>query len=184
MTKNLLFVARLIAACVLLCWQALAMPAIAQTSEVAALNSLPPLQIAHQTGLKVVIQVNQDSTIPNGIAKQVLAAKNLLDQYRAIGMKPGQDFEIAIVFRGDGAQFLLTDAAYDEKVAQPHGQGNPNRRMLDALAQGGVKFYECGVAMRLKGYVPKDIRPDSRIVVSGIGALVDFQKSGYIEVTP
>ena len=184
MTKNLLSAARLIAACALLSWQALATPALAQTPDGAALNSLPPLQIVNQTGLKVVIQVNQDSTIPNGIAKQVLAAKNLLDQYRAIGMKPGQDFEIAMVFRGDGAQFLLTDAAYDEKVKQPHGQGNPNQKILDALDQGGVKFYECGVAMRMKGYVPKDIRPDSRIVVSGMGALVDFQKSGYIEVTP
>jgi intracellular sulfur oxidation DsrE/DsrF family protein len=184
MTKNLLCAARLIAACALLSWQALATPAFAQTPDGAAPNSLPPLQIAHQSGLKVVVQVNEDSTIPNGIAKQVLAAKNLLDQYRAIGMKPGQDFEIAMVFRGDGAQFLLTDAAYDEKVAQPHGEGNPSQKLLDALAQGGVKFYECGVAMRMKGYVPKDIRPDGRMVVSGIGALVDFQKSGYVEVTP
>jgi intracellular sulfur oxidation DsrE/DsrF family protein len=184
MTKNLPSTAKLIAACALLFWQALATPAIAQTPDGAALNGLPPLQIVNQTGLKVVVQVNENSTIPNGVAKQVLAAKNLLDQYQAIGMKPGQDFEIAMVFRGDGAQFLLTDAAYDEKVAQPHGQGNPNRKLLDALAHGGVTFYECGVAMRMKGYVPKDIRADSRIVVSGMGALVDFQKTGYIEITP
>ena len=38
--------------------------------------------------------------------------------------------------------------------------------------------------MRLKGYTPQDILPYSRIVASGIGAMVDFQKSGYIAITP
>ena len=63
---------------------------------------------------------------------------------------------------------------------------NPFRRehMLDAMNQGGVKMYECGVAMRLKGYTPQDITSYSRIVVSGIGAMVDFEKSGYLSITP
>lgn len=147
-------------------------------------NTKPPLQITHQTGLKVVIQVNYPDTIPNGVGKQVLAAKNLFDQYTALGMKPGKDFEIAMVFRGDGAQFLLTDAAYDLKVKQPHPKGNPNRAILEAMSKGGVKMYECGVAMKLKGYSPEDIFPFSRIVVSGIGAMVDFEKSGYLSITP
>ena len=184
MTNKLLPAAKLFAAFALLSLQAFATPAIAQTPDTVAENTLPPLQIVHQTGLKVLIQVNEDSTIPDGVSKQVLATKNLLDQYQVLGMKSGKDYEIAMVFRADGAQFLLADAAYDQKVTKPHGQGNPNRMLLDALAAGGVKMYECGVAMRMKGYVPADLRPASRIVVSGIGALVDFQASGYIAVTP
>jgi len=38
--------------------------------------------------------------------------------------------------------------------------------------------------MKLKGYKPEDIFPFSRVVVSGIGAVVDFEKSGYMEITP
>lgn len=53
-------------------------------------NAKPPLQIVNQTGLKVVVQVNYSDTIPNGISKQVLATKNLYDQYTALGMKPGK----------------------------------------------------------------------------------------------
>jgi intracellular sulfur oxidation DsrE/DsrF family protein len=79
---------------------------------------------------------------------------------------------------------LLTDEAYDQKVKQPHPKGNPNRAMLEALNNGGVKMYECGVAMRLRGYSPQDILPNSRVVVSGIGAMVDFEKSGYLSITP
>ena len=45
-------------------------------------------------------------------------------------------------------------------------------------------MYECGVAMRLKGYTAQDLLPYSRIVVSGIGALVDFEKSGFLSITP
>lgn len=158
--------------------------AFAETSDNMAENTKPPLQIVNQTGLKVVVQVNYADTIPNGISKQVMAAKNLYDQYTALGMKPGKDYEIVMVFRGDGAQFLLTDEAYDQKVKQQHPKGNPNLAILDALNKGGVKMYECGVAMRLKGYSPQDITSYSRIVASGIGALVDLEKSGYLSITP
>ena len=158
--------------------------AFAETTFSLAENTKPPLQIINQSGLKVAVQVNYADTVPNGISKQVLAAKILYDQYTAIGMKPGKDYEIVMVFRGDGAQFLLTDEAYDQKVKQPHPKGNPNRALLDEMSNGGVKMYECGVAMRLKGYAPQDILPYGRIVVSGIGAMVDFEKSGYLSITP
>ena len=158
--------------------------AFAESGDNIAENTKPPLQIVHQNDLKVVVQVNYSDTVPNGISKQVMAAKNLYDQYTALGMKAGKDYEIVMVFRGDGAQFLLTDEAYDQKVRQPHPKGNPNLAMLDAMNQGGVKMYECGVAMRLKGYTPQDITSYSRIVVSGIGAMVDFEKSGYLSITP
>lgn len=177
-------IAKVLTAFAFIALHAISTPALAQTSSGASDSSKPPLQIVNRTGLKVAIQVNYSDTIPNGIGKQVLAAKNLVDQYEALGMKPGQDYEVVMVFRGDGAQFLLTDDAYDQKVAQPHPKGNPSRPMLDALSQAGVKMYECGVAMRMKGYAAQDILPNSRIVVSGIGALVDFAKSGYIEITP
>lgn len=147
-------------------------------------NTKPPLQIVHQTGLKVVVQINDTDTLPNGVSKQVLGTKNLHDQYKSLGMKEGKDYEIVMVFRGDGAQFLLTDAAYDQKVKQPHPKGNPNRAMLDALNKDGVVMYECAVAMKGKGYTPQDILPYSRIVESGITAFVDLQKSGYLPVTP
>jgi len=147
-------------------------------------NTKPPLQIVNQTGIKVVVQVNYSDTVPNGIGKQVMAVKNLYDQYSALGMKSGKDYEIIIVFRADGAQFLLTDEAYNLKVKQPHSKGNPNKAMIEAMHRGGVKMYECHVAMKLKGYKPEDIFPFSRIVVSGIGAVVDSEKSGYMEITP
>lgn len=147
-------------------------------------NTKPPLQISHQTAIKVVAQINYSETIPNGISKQVLAVKNLYDQYTQLGMKAGKDFDIVMVFRADGAQFLLDDEAYDAKVKQPHPKGNPNRPLLEALHAGGVTMYQCNVAMRMKGYKPEEILPFSRLVVSGMGALVDLEKSGYLPITP
>jgi len=158
--------------------------ALAQTAVPVAENTRPPLQIAAQTGLKVVIQVNYADTVPNGIAKQVLAAKNLFDQYASLGMQAGRDYDIAMVFRADGAQFLLSDEAYNKKVKSPHQGGNPNRALLDEMVKSGVRVYECGVAMRLKGYSAQDLLPYARVVVSGIGAMIDFEKSGYLSITP
>ncbi len=184
MSKNKRPAAMALAGLLILSLQGVSSTAFAETSDSMANNTKPPLQIVNQTGLKVVVQVNYADTIPNGISKQVMAAKNLYDQYTALGMKPGKDYEIVMVFRADGAQFLLTDEAYDQKVKQPHPKGNPNLAILDALNKGGVKMEECGVAMRLKGYSPHDILPYSRIVASGIGAMVDLEKSGYLSITP
>ncbi|MCX5825956.1 MAG: DsrE family protein [Deltaproteobacteria bacterium] len=60
----------------------------------------------------------------------------------------------------------------------------PNGAQIEALQQGGAKMHECNVAMRLLGYEPKDIFPFSRVVVSGVGAVIDFEKSGYLPITP
>lgn len=152
--------------------------------EGAAENLKPALQIINQTGLKVLVQVNSGDPAPNGMSKQVMVVRNLYEQYSSLGMKPGKDYEIAMIFRADGAQFLLSDEAYDLKVKQPHGKGNPNRAVLEALAKAGVKMYECQVSMQMKGYEPADILPFSRTVMSGIGAIIDFEKSGYQQITP
>ena len=173
-----------IAALLVMSFASISSGAFAETKAPQTENTKPQLQIINQKDLKVVVQVNYADTVGNGISKQVLATKNLYDQYTALGMKAGKDYEIVMVFRADGAQFLLTDEAYDKKIKAPHGQGNPNREILDELSKGGVKMHECGVAMKLKGYTPQDILPYSRILVSGIGAMVDFQKSGYIAITP
>jgi len=184
MNKRIGFVAMAVVGLLALFLQAVPATASAQSGAAPAENAKPPLQIVNRTGLKVVVQINSPGTIPNGISKQVLAVKNLHDQYAALGMKPGKDYEIVMVFRGEGARFLLTDEAYDAKVKQPHPKGNPSRDLIEALHQGGVRMYECGVAMKMLGYQPKDILPFSRVVVSGIGALVDFEKSGYLPITP
>jgi intracellular sulfur oxidation DsrE/DsrF family protein len=184
MRKNIGIFKMALAGLLVMSLSGLAATAFAETSASPAENTKPPLQIVNQKDLKVVVQVNYSDTVGNGLSKQVLATKNLYDQYTALGMKAGKDYEIVMVFRADGAQFLLTDAAYDKKVKQPHAKGNPNRAILDELSNAGVKMHECGVAMRLKGYTPQDILPYSRIVASGIGAMVDFQKSGYIAITP
>lgn len=160
------------------------LPVYADSPPVVAESTKAPLQIENRTGIKVVVQVNSADATSKGIGKQVLGVKNLLDQYTALGMVSGRDFEIAMVFRGDGAQFLLTDEAYDSKVKDSHPNGNPSRLMIEALHQGGVKIFECQVAMKLKGYGVNDLLPFTRVVVSGIGALVDFEKSGYLPITP
>ena len=158
--------------------------AFADTGGDMAENTKPPLQITNQTDIKVVAQINYTDNTPKGISKQILAVKNLYDQYTKLGLKAGKDYDIVMVFRADGAQFLLTDEAYDKKVKKPHPKGNPNKAILEVLQKGGVKMYECSVAMKIKGYEAKDIFPFARPVVSGMGALIDFEKSGYLPITP
>ena len=65
----------------------------------------------------------------------------------------------------------------------PHPKGNPNRALLETLYANGVKMYQCNVAIKLKEYEPQDLLAFSRLVESGIGALVDLEKSGYLPMT-
>ena len=125
MSKRVGSVAMAIAGLLILSLQGISSAAFAESNDAMAENAKPPLQIVNQTGIKVVIQVNYADTIPNGVGKQVLAAKNLYDQYTALGMKPGKDYEIAMVFRADGAQFLLNDDAYDQTVPANVPSGLP-----------------------------------------------------------
>lgn len=69
-------------------------------------------------------------------------------------------------------------------MKQPHPKGNPNKAILDALNNGGVKMYECAEAMQLREYAPMDLLPSGPVVVSGIQATVDFEKAGYLSITP
>ena len=55
--------------------------------------------------------------------------------------------------------------------------------MIEDMHKGRVKMYECHVAIKLKAYKPEGIFPVSRVVVSGIGAVVDFEKFGYMDIT-
>jgi len=184
MTKKMRFMTIFVITVFGLFLQMMSLASWAHSAVSEAENTKLPLQISHQTAIKVVVQINYSDTIPNGISKQVLAVKNLYDQYTHLGMKAGKDYDIVMVFRADGAQFLLNDEAYDAKVKQPHPKGNPNRALLEALHAGGVTMYQCNVAMKMKGYEPEEILPFSRLVVSGMGALVDLEKSGYLPITP
>ncbi|OGP57533.1 MAG: hypothetical protein A2162_12210 [Deltaproteobacteria bacterium RBG_13_52_11b] len=59
--------------------------------------------------------------------------------------------DLLMVLRADGAQFLLTDEAYDLKVKKPHPKGNPNKAMVEVMHKGRVKMYECHMAMSVVG---------------------------------
>ena len=164
--------------------QGIPLSVYADSSSPTVESKKAPLQIEARTGIKVVAQINSADTTPKGISKQLLGVKNLLDQYTALGMIAGRDFDVAVVFRGDGAQFLLNDQAYYAKVKDAHSNGNPSRQMIEGLHQLGVKIFECQVTMKARGYDNEDLLPFSRVVVSGIGALVDFEKSGYLPINP
>jgi hypothetical protein len=80
MSKTKRPVTMAIAAFLMLSLQGISATAFAETGDTMANNTMAPLQIVNQTGLKIAIQVNYSDTVPNGISKQVLAAKNLYDQ--------------------------------------------------------------------------------------------------------
>jgi intracellular sulfur oxidation DsrE/DsrF family protein len=159
-------------------------PVFAEPAAGSAGNMYPPLDIVNRTGIRVVAQINSSDTFSNGMNRRVMGVRNLFDNYIASGMQAGKDFEIIMVFRGDGASALLNDDAYDQKVSQPHAKGSPNRGVLEAMHKGGVKMYECSMTMKGRGYRPEDLFPFSRIVVTGIGAIVDLEKAGYLPITP
>ncbi|HUJ19556.1 MAG TPA: DsrE family protein [Nitrospirota bacterium] len=181
--RKSIFKIYLVASCVLVILGAWS-PVFAEPPAGTTESMKPPLDIVNKTGIKVVAQINSAEIFSNGVNRQVMGVKNLFDNYTSSGMLPGKDFEIVMVFRGDGGSALLNDDAYAKRVAQQQATGNPNRGVLEAMSKGGVKMYECSMTMKGRGYRPEDLFPFSRVVVTGIGAIVDLEKSGYLQITP
>jgi len=60
----------------------------------------------------------------------------------------------------------------------------PYREMFEALTQKGVRFYFCQNPFKTFGLSTELVPPPAEVISSGIRALVDWQKEGFIYIRP
>lgn len=60
----------------------------------------------------------------------------------------------------------------------------PYEEMFKALTEKGVKFYFCQNPFKTFGLSTELVPPPAEVISSGIRALVDWQKEGFIYIRP
>lgn len=148
-------------------------------------------QITHclkrRSHVKLVIQANEFcmDRVANAECTRPYALLNLVKMIEDFeithGMKPGRDYEMAVIAHTKGGPLMLKD----ETVNQFRGN-------VEKLMQKGVKFYLCQNATRAMirtGLLPAgdataNIIDGVKYVTAGITAVTDFQYQGYVYVQP
>jgi len=155
--------------------------------------------VKSRTNVKMVIQDNAfcrdavadadcgDPTYANGNLTGAGRAYALAQAYSIIrdyevthGMRPGVDYEIAIVAHGTGGKHMLD---------MPFNKYKDN--VVD-LMNKGVKFYFCMNTVRsfmkkgmFNGTTPTaKLIPGVEYVTGGLTAIADLQKQGYVYIQP
>ena len=137
--------------------------------------------------VKLVVQANQfcmDNLLNAECTRPyaLLNVTKMIEDYEIThGMKPGRDYEMAVIAHTKGGPLMLKDETK-----------NQFKSHVETLLKQGVKFYLCQNATRSmikKGLLPAgdatvNIIDGVEYVTAGITAVVDFQYQGYVYVQP
>ena len=96
--------------------------------------------------------------------------ENAISDYNITHGMDRDDRDIVAVVYGNGANLILKDNLFEDKV--------------ESLLANGVKIYFCQNTARAKGIKLEDMIDGVEFITSGVTALADFQRLGYSVVTP
>lgn len=136
-----------------------------------------------RTDINNVIAWNSAQLNKSGVAQQARVTNNLIKNYETIyDMVLEEDFNLLVVAYGAGGRWLLSDESYNRTYSV--NTGNPTRALAEQLIAHGVTIYMCQNTMRSNGWITSDLIPGTKMVPSGVAALLDFQALGYHQITP
>jgi intracellular sulfur oxidation DsrE/DsrF family protein len=130
--------------------------------------------------VKVVFQLNANAGC-YGLGN----ITNVIDDYEIThGMVRGRDYQLAAIVHSAGGTMMVKNGV--------NGFANPCEAQVSALIAKGVKFYFCqnttraylGNGRLTAGMVKEQVIDGVEYVTAGLGALGDFQSSGWKYVQP
>ena len=123
---------------------------------------------------KVIFDIYVTASDPDVHSRRLESVARFLNMHALRGVKL-ENMHVAVVFHGKATKDILTDDAY-QKV---HQLDNPNRELIDALADSGVRLYVCGQTTDFLKYKRQDILPEIKIALSAMTQLALYQSQGY-----
>lgn len=113
----------------------------------------------------------------NGVNKGLNSIAHSLNMFGASAISP-EKIQIVSSISGPATSIILTDKAYRVK----YGKDNPNTKIIDLLANNGVKFYVCSQAVIYKKIKQGDINPHIRSALSGASVMANYQLKGFVRM--
>ncbi len=88
---------------------------------------------------------------------------------------PSANVHAVLVLHGSASRALLQNEVYRDKFSVD----NPDRELINALAEAGVEIVLCGQSAMSRGFYKELIVPEAKIALSAMTALVLYQSDGY-----
>jgi intracellular sulfur oxidation DsrE/DsrF family protein len=123
---------------------------------------------------KAVFDVYKTASQNDVYSRRLESVARFINMHTLRGV-PLEKIDLAVVIHGKAVKDILVDEKYQQKYGSP----NPNKELIQALAEAGVKFYVCGQTVDFLNYRRSEILPEIKIALSAMTQLVYFQAEGY-----
>lgn len=111
---------------------------------------------------------------PEEMAYSFNNVARLLNLYGAAGLQAKQ-INVVLAVHGPATYALLDDKTYTSK----YGYFNPNRNLLKALQEAGVRITVCGQSLIGRGIDPAQLIEDIEVATSMLTTVTTYQLKGY-----
>lgn len=148
-------------------------PVIQSAGEVFAVPS-PDVPAPTDRTYRAVFEVVDTPDSHERINLSFNTAARFLNMHVRAGV-PLEQLHLALVVHGPAGKDLLTDEAYRER----YGTANPNTRVIEELADAGVRIILCGQTAAARDLPREVLAPPVEVALSAMTALVLLQDEGY-----
>lgn len=147
---------------------------------VAPESSASPVTL--DTDIAFVCPISEDKWNEElGIGAGLVGLREVLQQYKAIGLKV-EELHASAVVHGAAGYWLLKDEPYRDARGGTEGS-NPNKAIIRELIENGVSVEMCGLTMKQHGWTKKDLLPGVKVVPAFYPRVIDLELQGYGLIT-
>jgi intracellular sulfur oxidation DsrE/DsrF family protein len=147
-----------------------AVPSAGIPAEIPGAKEKPDPALAYRI-LFDISALAKDKATPHHTLQRAGA---MLNAMVASGVTPAAG-SIAIVVHGPPDSILLTDAAHMKRFGEP----NPNRLLLEELANAGVSIRICGQSYLARGYGRDELHPAVQLDLMAMITIANLMARGY-----
>ena len=123
---------------------------------------------------KIVSEITVAPEKPDDINPALDKLARLVNLHHYAGVA-ANNLELVVLIHFNGTNMILSDEAYQKKFGMP----NPNTRLINEMADNGVKFYVCGQSLHKRKLVNEPRNPNIKPILSAMLGLSTFQMKGF-----
>lgn len=123
---------------------------------------------------RIVFEVAEGAASPEMLNARIETLARFLNMHAQAGV-PRENMKLALVLHGTAGKDALDQEGYRRRF----GVDNPNRPLLAALADFGVRVILCGQTQMHRGLERDELAPFVDVALSAMTALVSLTSEGY-----
>ena len=124
---------------------------------------------------KIISEITVAPEKPDSINPSLDKLARLVNLHRYAGVT-AKNLELVVLIHFNGTNIILNDEAYQKKFGMP----NPNTRLINEMADNGVKFYVCGQSLYKRKLDKEPRNPNIKPILSAMLGLSTFQMKGFV----